>query len=248
MYSVRTISFAPFSLNENIIKTIIGIGATFIIIFILFLTYYVKLKKQKDNLIPTGYVFVFQIYIEYIHNLVLQILGKKFEKITPFFIYLFSYILISNTISVFGLTNPTSSLSVAISLGLVTFIGIFVVGFKYQRLSFLKKYTFNITTKKGKSIPVMINPINIAGQVAPLISISFRLWGNIFAGSLIIGMVLSATSSAVDSMLPFKFFDFFGLFALLPLHLYFDILSGVIQTLVFCLLTMVYWKMEANHK
>jgi F-type H+-transporting ATPase subunit a len=240
MYSVHTISFAPFSLNENIIKTIVGIGATFIIIFILFLTYYVKLKKQKDNLIPTGYVFVFQIYIEYIHNLVLQILGKKFEKITPFFIYLFSYILISNTISVFGLTNPTSSLSVAISLGLVTFIGIFVVGFKYQRLSFLKKYTFNITTKKGKSIPVMINPINIAGQVAPLISISFRLWGNIFAGSLIIGMVLSATSSAVDSMLPFKFFDFFGLFALLPLHLYFDILSGVIQTLVFCLLTMVY--------
>jgi F-type H+-transporting ATPase subunit a len=92
----------------------------------------------------------------------------------------------------------------------------------------------------------MVNPINIAGQFAPLISISFRLWGNIFAGSLIIAMVLSATSSTVDSILPFEFFDFFGLFALLPLHLYFDILSGVIQTLVFCLLTMVYWKMEAN--
>jgi F-type H+-transporting ATPase subunit a len=175
MYSVKTVSFSPFDLNENIIKTIIGIGLTFVIIFILFLTYYVKLKKQKQNLIPTGYVFVFQLYIEYIHNLVLQILGKKFEKITPFFIYLFSYILISNTISIFGITNPTSSLSVTVSLGLVTFIGIFVVGIKYQRMSYFKKYTVNISTKNGKTIPVMVNPINIAGQFAPLISISFRL-------------------------------------------------------------------------
>jgi F0F1-type ATP synthase membrane subunit a len=30
------------------------------------------------------------------------------------------------------------------------------------------------------------------------------------------------------------------------MHLYFDILSGVIQTLVFVLLTMIYWKMEAK--
>jgi F0F1-type ATP synthase membrane subunit a len=32
----------------------------------------------------------------------------------------------------------------------------------------------------------------------------------------------------------------------LPLHLYFDILSGLIQTLVFVLLTMIYWKMESK--
>jgi F0F1-type ATP synthase membrane subunit a len=34
----------------------------------------------------------------------------------------------------------------------------------------------------------------------------------------------------------------------LPIHIYFDLLSGVIQALVFMLLTMVYWKLEAKEK
>jgi F-type H+-transporting ATPase subunit a len=94
----------------------------------------------------------------------------------------------------------------------------------------------------------MINPINLVSQFAPLISISFRLWGNIFAGSLIASMLLFSTDSAMDAMLPFKFFNIIGVFVLLPIHIYFDLLSGVIQALVFMLLTMVYWKLEAKER
>jgi F0F1-type ATP synthase membrane subunit a len=53
-------------------------------------------------------------------------------------------------------------------------------------------------------------------------------------------MILMGTSGILDNVLPFKFINIFGIFALLPLHLYFDILSGLIQTLVFVLLTMIY--------
>jgi F0F1-type ATP synthase membrane subunit a len=53
-------------------------------------------------------------------------------------------------------------------------------------------------------------------------------------------MLLVSTDSAMDAMLPFKFFNIIGVFVLLPVHIYFDLLSGVIQTLVFMLLTMVY--------
>jgi F-type H+-transporting ATPase subunit a len=162
-------------INENAFNTIISIILTFLIIFFLYITYYIKLKKTNPKLPTSGYVFIFQLYIDFIHNLTIQILGKRFEKITPFFVYLFLYIMFSNVISIFGLTNPTSSLSVTLSLGFVTFIGIFFVGFKFQRLSFLKKYTINIVTKKQKTIPIMINPLNIVGQLTPLISLSFRL-------------------------------------------------------------------------
>jgi F-type H+-transporting ATPase subunit a len=161
--------------DGNIFNVLFGIFLTFAIILTLYLTYYVKLKKVKDYSVPKGFVFVFQLYIDFIENLTLEILGKKFKKITPFFIYLFLYILVSNTISIFGFTNPTSSLSVTLMLGLVTFIGIFFVGFKFQRLSYLKKYTINIKTKKNKTIPIMVNPLNVVGQVTPLISLSFRL-------------------------------------------------------------------------
>ncbi len=246
MYTA-TSSYSPVAFNTNILNVIVGIALTTLILITLFVIYNIKLKKQKEYLPLSGYIFCFQVYIEFIHNMVIEILGKKFEKITPFFIYLFSYILLSNVISIFGITNPTSSISVTLSLGLVTFFGIYVVGFKYQKLSFLKKYTLNLKIK-NKSVPVMINPINLVSQFAPLISISFRLWGNIFAGSLIASMLLFSTDSAMDAMLPFKFFNIIGVFVLLPIHIYFDLLSGVIQALVFMLLTMVYWKLEAKER
>jgi len=242
--NAQAYSYSPLSLNYNIISVLVSIGITLLLIFIIFSTYYGKMRKYDNVKTPRGFTFIVFLYVEFIRNFTIQILGKKNEKFTPFFLYLFTYILFSNIISIFGLTNPTSSLSVTISLGLVTFLGIFVIGFKYQRLSFLKKYTFNVPTKSGKSIPIMINPINIAGQVAPLISISFRLWGNIFAGSLITSMVLASTQAAVDSIMPFDFINIIGIFALIPLHLYFDLLSGFIQTFVFVLLTLVYWRME----
>jgi F-type H+-transporting ATPase subunit a len=239
MLSASVSTYQPFNINQNIINVCVSIGLTTLIIIVIFFIYFIKLKKQKEYLPASNYVFFIQVYVEFIRNMVIDVLGKKFEKITPFFIYLFSYILLSNTISIFGFVNPTSSLSVTLSLGLVTFIGIFVVGIKYQRLSFLKKYTFNLTIKK-KSIPVMINPLNIIGQVTPLISLSFRLWGNIFAGTLIVTMLLNSTNSAMNSMLPFQFFNVLGVFVLVPLHIYFDLLSGLIQAFVFLLLTMVY--------
>ncbi|GMO16872.1 MAG: F0F1 ATP synthase subunit A [Mycoplasmoidaceae bacterium] len=246
-YSASFSDYSPVELNNNILNVIIGIALTTVILIVLFSIYSFKLKKQKPDVPLSGYVFCFQIYIQFINNMIKEVLGKKFEKITPFFIYLFSYILISNVISIFGITNPTSSVSVTLSLGLVTFFGIFVIGFKYQKLSFLKKYTFNISIK-DKKIPVMINPMNVASQFAPLISISLRLWGNIFAGTIITSMLLVSTDSAMNNMLTFKFFNIIGVFVLLPIHIYFDLLSGFIQAFVFMLLTMVYWKLESEKK
>jgi F-type H+-transporting ATPase subunit a len=174
MYTADFSRYSPIAFNANTFEVTLGIVLTTIIILILFIIYNFKVRKQDPNSHLSSYVLCFQIYIEFIRNMVIEILGKKFEKITPFFIYLFSYILLSNVISIFGITNPTSSLSVTLSLGIVTFIGIYVIGFKYQKLSYLKKYTFNIKYK-SKNIPVMINPMNFVSQFAPLISISFRL-------------------------------------------------------------------------
>lgn len=54
-------------------------------------------------------VLIIQMLIAYIRVLVVEILGPKLEKLTPYFLYLFSYILLSNL------------------------IGLFVIGFRYQK-------------------------------------------------------------------------------------------------------------------
>jgi F-type H+-transporting ATPase subunit a len=161
-------------LSYKITPAFTSLIVTSIIIIVVFVLYYTKIRNIKKNIYPRSFAFVFQLYVEFIHSLLLQILGPKFEKLTPYFIYLFTYILFCNVISVFGFDSPTSSLTITLSLSLITWLGIFVMGFKYQKIAFLKKYTFNIKLK-GKVIPVMINPLNVVSQFAPLISLSFRL-------------------------------------------------------------------------
>jgi F-type H+-transporting ATPase subunit a len=147
-----------------------------VILTICIVIYYTKLKKVKVNETPRGFVLIMQIYVEYIRNMVVEVLGKKLEKLTPYFIFLMSYLILSNMIGILGLENPTSSLTVTLSLGLIMFFGTFVIGFRYQKLSYLTRFCIKIKSKKtGKHYGIMVNPLNIVEVITPLISISFRL-------------------------------------------------------------------------
>jgi F-type H+-transporting ATPase subunit a len=164
--------YNPLALQPEIITILIVTG----IIFAVFLIYYLKLKKIPVNEAPHGYVLLIQIYIEFVRGLVVDIMGKRFEKITPFFIFLMSYLIGCNLIGMIGFNYPTGSLTVTLSLGLVMFIGTFVIGFRFQKLSYLTRFCVTYKSKKtGKHYPIMINPLNVIEVVTPLISISFRL-------------------------------------------------------------------------
>ncbi|MDR0674846.1 MAG: F0F1 ATP synthase subunit A [Mycoplasmataceae bacterium] len=234
----------PTSLEPEII-TILVVTA---IIFIACLIYYLKLKKIKVNEAPAGYVLVIQIYIQYIRALVVDIMGKRFEKLTPFFVFLMSYLLCCNLIGIVGFDYPTGSLTVTLSLGLIMFIGTFVIGFRFQKLSYLTRFCINYKSKKtGKHYPIMVNPLNLIEVVTPLISISFRLWGNIFAGGVIVSLWYFMFGYLTS------FIPIIGVLSLLtglvapPIHGYFDIFVGCIQALVFTMLTMVYWSLAKDH-
>ena len=214
-----------------------------LILATIYIIYYFKLKKVKENEAPKGLVLIMQMVIAYIRSLVVEILGPKLEKLTPYFIYLFSYILLSNVIGLIGFENPTGSLTVTLSMGFVTFIGLFVIGFKYQKISYLKKFCICIKVK-GKKIPVMVNPLEVISQITPFISISFRLWGNIFAGSLITSLWFFFTGYISCKIPVVGVFNILGTITIPPVNIYFDLLCGLIQALVFTLLTMVYWTLE----
>ncbi|GHU50710.1 hypothetical protein FACS189459_5110 [Bacilli bacterium] len=154
--------------------TIFSVMVVFLFISIIFITYYIKAKKSKPNIAPKGFVLLMQIYFEFIDNMVAQVMGKKGSKITPYIVFLFTYLFFSNTIGIFGLSTPTGQLGVNISLALITFFGTFAFGFKYQKISYLKKYCFCCKIK-GKKIPLMINPISFISMITPVISLSFRL-------------------------------------------------------------------------
>lgn len=233
----------PNSLRPEILSIVI----ITIAISVLAVVYWHKQKTQSYKETPKGFVFLVQSYINYIRNITVEILGPENESITPFFVFLFTYLLFSNLIGVFGFNNPTASYTVTFSLAFVTFIGTFVIGFKYQKLSYLKQF-FICVKIKDKKIPALPNPIEIAGAIAPLISLSFRLWGNIFAGGLLISLWFYFTQTCCEKVPVLNTINLLGGLTVAPLHMYLDLLCGVVQALVFMLLTMVYWSLAKGEQ
>lgn len=233
--------YNPWSLQPQILS----IGVITILFCVLAIIYYVKLKKQKDEE-AKGFVLLVQIFITFIKNLIVELFGPKGEKFTSFFVFLFSYICLSNLVGIIGLSNPTSSFTITFSLGLMMWFGVLIIGLKYQKLTYIKNFCFCLKVK-NKQIPLIINPLNLASNISPLISISLRLWGNIFAGSLIISTWFYFTNY-LFSQVPFiGMINLLGGLTAAPLHAYFDLLCGVIQAWVFTLLTMVYWTLAKGY-
>lgn len=234
-------NWKPFVPTADVITVIL----TALIIVVCALIYFLKVRNSKPNVAPTGYVLLVEMMMVGFENLTIELLGKKYVKITPYFITLMLYISVGNLLGlVGGISPPTSSLTVTASMGIVTFVGTIYMGFKYQRLSYLKNFCFKIKIK-NKQIPVMINPLNIISEIAPLFSISMRLWGNIFAGSVVMGLLYSFIQFIFQNVNPtvlgLALGSVFGGIIAPVFHSYFDVMIGLIQAYVFVMLTYTYW-------
>ncbi|HDL85742.1 MAG TPA: ATP synthase F0 subunit A, partial [Candidatus Acetothermia bacterium] len=132
---------------------------------------------------------------------------------------LFMFILASNLISVIPyFESPTKDLNVTFSFGLLVF---FMSQFFAMRRKGVGKYF------KGfiEPYPFML-PLNIVGELARPLSHSFRLFGNMFGGAIMLSIVyiFPFTSWVIPIGLNF----FYGLFV------------GTIQAFVFSLLAVAY--------
>ena len=84
---------------------------------------------------------------------------------------------------------------------------------------------------------------------APLLSLALRLFGNALAGFTLMGIVYyylgEASSFIFGALIPGEAASIILPPIITPvLHLYFDVFSGVIQTLIFCMLTMIFVAQE----
>ena len=186
---------------------------------------------------PTGIIFVCMWIVETIDGFIKDIVSPKaVEKLGPYIGSIAIYILMSNYIGLLGLENPTGNYSVTLTLALISWIMIQRTDIKY---SGIKSYAHSFF----EPIFLFVVP-NFFGTIAPLISMSLRLFGNILAGSIIMSLVYqfcNFLSTSIISLVTTKFsFNFIGPALAAPLHVYFDLWSGFIQMFIFIMLTMVF--------
>ncbi|MCC8181097.1 MAG: F0F1 ATP synthase subunit A [Planctomycetes bacterium] len=123
--------------------------------------------------------------------------------------------------------EPTTDLTLPLTLAIifVVFLG-HGSGIKYHGIiGYLKEYF-----SPGGIIGIGMFPLNVVGKIAELISLSFRIFGNIFGGAIIM--------STVSSLL-YYFVVPIGMYG------YFSVFAGTIQAFVFTMLATTYISMEA---
>lgn len=173
--------------------------------------------------------------VEKVTNLVQNSMGERFMGFVPFIAAILGLSALSSLSSLLGLFPPTSDLNIVAGWAILVFI--LITYYKLQ--GGLWPYV------KGFFTPVpLFAPMNVLGEVATPVSMSFRHYGNVLSGviiSALVGTALKGLSNMLLGWLPGVLGQFPFLQIGLPaiLSLYFDIFSGCMQAFIFAMLTML---------
>ncbi len=185
-------------------------------IFAIIVGYFVsKLDaKAKPNLFMVGIISFIDMFNKFVKGHV----GKNWKFLTPIVLTMAFYIAVSNLSGLVAVNSPTKFTAITFSLSITAFLVVQLTGFISQNWRhFLGVF---------KPFPFMF-PLNLMGEFTPIISMALRLFGNIASGALILTIVYRGAGWLSLLFTPF-------------LHLLFDIAFGLIQTLVFVLLTVIF--------
>lgn len=196
---------------------------TWIVILVLIL--FAIASRKKMGLIPNPFQVVAELLAKVFYNLCDDALGSKLApKYFPLIFTLFLFIWLSNMIGVVPIfSEPTKDLNTTLSLGVLGFIISHYSGIRAKGIKqYLKEYCEPI---------FFMAPLNVIGELAKVVSISFRLYGNIMGGGIIIIVV---SHLIYQLILPPALLFFFGLFV------------GTVQAFVFTMLTLVYISLQVK--
>jgi len=161
---------------------------------------------------------------------------KTLPFIIPYICSLFLFFLFSNIIGLVGLRSPTVDLDTTLAWATITVVMIYYTALKNKGMGFFKGFI--------DPVPIFL-PINIVGEIARPISLSFRPFGNIMGGTIIMSLVYQFLGY-LSTLIPNVTIPFGQLVIPVPLHLYFDIFAGCLQAFIFIMLTMVFVGSEAE--
>jgi len=196
--------------------------------------------KLKGKLTRTQMFFEFML--EGLYSIVESITGSAkaklfFPLVVTFFLYIvpsnwsgllpgagsigFNGIFHGKEVFIPILRGPTADLNTTLALALIAMVMVQFYGFKFQGWHYLKKF-FNFSNP----INAFVGILELISDLSKVISFAFRLFGNIFAGEVLI--------SVISFLLP----------AIAPIPFYgLELFVGVIQGLVFMMLATVFMNM-----
>jgi len=176
-----------------------------------------KYLTSQLSVRPNGKQNVAEFMIELIYKQIEPMLPGEGWRFLPFIATIFIYVGFSNLIGLVpGVTSPTGDLNTTLGLALVVFIVVQIEGMREHGVwGYIKSFAEPV---------IFLLPINVIGELAKPISHSFRLFGNIVGGGIIMTLIYQAAPALVP----------------VPLHAWFDFFVGMIQALIFGMVAIAY--------
>ncbi len=191
---------------------------------------------KNPQLVPSGVQNVAEFMVESLDNFALTTMGPSGKNFGAFYGSMLIFLLVCNISGLFIGPNftppaageprvligfmrpPTADFAVTFALALITFAMIQGFAIKSRGVG---------SWLKGLTEPLWpMTPLNIIGELANPISLSFRLFGNILGGTIIMGLFYNLPWWALP-ISP-------------ALHGYFDVFAGVLQAFIFVMLSMTF--------
>jgi len=190
-----------------------------LLVFIFLLVLFLLVRSRLSVESPGGLQHSFESIEGFVLSQSHEIIGHHVEPYTPFFAIIFIFILACNLIGLIpGFESPTGVPAVPLGCAICAFLYYHTQGFKHAGLGYLKHFLGPIPALA----PLML-PIELISHTARLLSLTVRLWANIFAGDLITLVFFSMIPIGVPIV-------FSGL----------HIVVAVLQAYVFMLLSIIY--------
>lgn len=214
------------------VNTLISMSATLLVVFILCIVFTRNLKVEKPGRTQT----IFEYLISFVRGIVEESFENQIEPVyVVLALTLFLFIFVANILGLPFLVevhefsywkSPTADPVVCVALALTMNFISHVLG--------IKKFGFGGYFKKNYGTPnIAVFPIKLADEIISIATLSLRLFGNIFAGEILLGLIAQLGNSL-------------GLatwLAGIPLQMVwqgFSLFIGALQAYIFVTLSMVY--------
>jgi F-type H+-transporting ATPase subunit a len=187
------------------------------------------LLAKGVRLIPRKGQNLLEVIIQGLEDFMVEITGPEGRAFFPFIATIFLYIFACNLLGLIpGFFSPTANINTPLSMAICTFFLTHIIGIKFHGVKYIKHFL-----GPSWALAPLLFIIEMIGHLARMLSLSVRLFGNIFGKEKILGIL----------------FGLAGLYlAPLPI-LFLGVLVSFIQAVVFTLLSIVYFTlaMEEAH-
>ncbi|MCP4119257.1 MAG: F0F1 ATP synthase subunit A [Desulfobacteraceae bacterium] len=185
------------------------------------------LAGKKVDLIPGPVQNVFEVLVSGLEEFMVGVTGEEGRWLFPLVASIFLFVFIGNLIGLVpGFFPPTANLNTTAALALVVFVFTHVIGVKYHGAKYYKHFMGPVWWM----VPIIL-PIELIGHFARILSLSFRLFGNMMGHELVLG-ILFALAGAFFAPLPIMALGIF---------------VALVQAFVFFLLSVMYFTGAMEH-